>query len=524
MASEALTKLSIDNANNNSVSLNADELINPVRLNPVSIPKAGSLPDRNIVNNVARETGEIIAAETEDAKELKKLRREFGALSKDGSLTDVFNQSLRDSGVSEDSFAELKDIRLQLSDQATASELTKTGIAGAAGQTLGQAGREITQEDREEAVRSAGLAARAAVLQGSIETAQAAATQAVNIAYQDRTLKNQNLTTQINDLSGVVDEQTQQLLDEKQREIDADNEKIKELKSNIAAAMVSGASQSEITQLNDPDMSDEAKLALAQGITARGATEERGLEIEGKRLSNVQARLNIQETQQAINEINEESGEDFSNIVKEIQSLDVSNDKIENLSRNLQSQIDAGDYVGAIASLENTIESSFTGEVKTKFANQRTDFGVMSQLRDAIQIYSDGGGDLGLLTGKAEEISNKLLGVTTNPELTALATQLEREFQTYRTNATGAAFSPEESRDYAKVNPSSKKSLDLNLAIIDGALKTLDDRIVETVTRRVPSATSLYDADATGVTSTNLPDNQIDEEYDFYLEAINLER
>lgn len=49
--------------------------------------------------------------------------------------------------------------------------------------------------------------------------------------------------------------------------------------------MVSGASQAEITKLNDPTLDDASKLALAQSITARGATEMRGLDLEGKRAS-----------------------------------------------------------------------------------------------------------------------------------------------------------------------------------------------------------------------------------------------
>ena len=270
-------------ATNNTGSISANDLANPIDVPKLTEPQVGTLPSSPIVNNVAKETGNIIAAQTEEAKDLKKQRDAFAALSQQGSLTDVYNQQLQAGGVTDTSFKELKDINLQLADRGTASELTKTKIAGAAGQTLGQAGREITQEDREAAVRDAGLAARAAVLQGSIETAQAAATQAVNIAFQDRQLTNQNLSAQIKDLSGTVDKQTQQLLDQKQAQIDADNLAIKELKDNVATAMVSGASQAEINQLNDATLDDASKLALAQSITARGATEERDLDLAVQR-------------------------------------------------------------------------------------------------------------------------------------------------------------------------------------------------------------------------------------------------
>ena len=57
---------------------------------------------------------------------------------------------------------------------------------------------------------------------------------------------------------------------------------------------------------------------------------------------------------------------------------------------------------------------------------------------------------------------------------------------------TGAAFSEAESRDYASVNPTLGKSLNLNLSIIDGALNQLENRITSTVNVRVPGASKLY--------------------------------
>jgi hypothetical protein len=58
---------------------------------------------------------------------------------------------------------------------------------------------------------------------------------------------------------------------------------------------------------------------------------------------------------------------------------------------------------------------------------------------------------------------------------------------------TGAAFSPAESKDYASVNPTLGKSLNLNLSVIDGALNQLENRITSTVDARVPSAKYIYD-------------------------------
>jgi hypothetical protein len=101
----------------------------------------------------------------------------------------------------------------------------------------------------------------------------------------------------------VVDEETRQLLQAEERTYEAELATIKELKENVSQAIVSGASQSEIATMNDPNTPDADKLALAQSITARGANELRNLEIQaseaniaqswaGVRSSNASAALN----------------------------------------------------------------------------------------------------------------------------------------------------------------------------------------------------------------------------------------
>lgn len=270
-----------DRAQEYLASVSANDLAKPVKPIEVPQPQVAEIPKRQsqLVTNITRDTDGFITAQTETAKKRDEVFNQYAALNQGGSLSDLFKSTQADYGVDSGTFKELKDIQLQLNDMDTASEVRKTQIAGAGGQTLGQAGREVTQEDRENAVRSSGLAARAAVLQGNIQTAMAAAKDAVTIAYQDRTLQSQNLINQIEMLQGRVDDQTAQMLEQEKRNYEADIAKVEELKSAVSEAMVSGASQNEIAQLTDPNISDEQKLALAQSITARGATEMRNLDI-----------------------------------------------------------------------------------------------------------------------------------------------------------------------------------------------------------------------------------------------------
>lgn len=156
----------------------------------------------------------------------------------------------------------------------------------------------------------------------------------------------------------------------------------------------------------------------------------------------------------------------------------------------LYDYLEAGDYPSAYNQIANTVEQSLTGETKNRFANSRVDYEVLTGFGKALDSYIDGGGDTGLLKGTAEQIERKL-GSVSNPKLAALAVQLQREFQTYRNTMTGAAFTPKESREYESVNPSSKKSLNLNQVVVEGALNQLKNRVDGTIRAKVPQVTDV---------------------------------
>jgi hypothetical protein len=161
-------------------------------------------------------------------------------------------------------------------------------------------------------------------------------------------------------------------------------------------------------------------------------------------------------------------------------------------NKAIKEALNKNDFVSAYAQVANNVEESLTGDVKTKFANARTDYQVMQGMRDAIEKAQNAGLDTSFLKGTAEQIQRKFGSLATDPRYAVLAVQLEREFQSYRQNMTGAAFSPGESREYGAVNPRTTASLELNLATIDGALNQLENRITSTVNTRIPGAQKLY--------------------------------
>lgn len=251
-------------------SISATALTNPPETPRLREPVQPTIPSgiTSTVKNMRGEVQNIIQADTEESRRLQALREEQASFGFSGQ--DLFNQQLEQGGVNTN-LKELKDINLQLADMQTGSELTKTRIAGAEGQTLAQGQRELTQEDREASVRQMGLAARAAVLTDNINTATQLARDTANFAYQDQQLALTNRQNQINDLRQTADAQTQQLLDAEALRIEQEQAALQEVKANVSAAILAGASQAEVTQLTDPNIPDEQKLALAQSIQAREA-------------------------------------------------------------------------------------------------------------------------------------------------------------------------------------------------------------------------------------------------------------
>lgn len=261
-------------------TISATELTSPVpRIDP-PVP-ALNMNDgsrtTNLVGNVANQTQTFIGENLESRKKAAELASLLGEQTTDAAAQ---RQALSTEYGLPDNLARLQDIQLQLNQANTASDMTKTRIEGAAGQTLGQAGREVTQEDRENAVRTAGIAAEAAVLQGNIETASTLINQAMSDYYSDRQLQNQNMIQQLEYFQGVADDETAQLLEQEKRKYLEDQAKIENLKASIESALLSGASQSEVRQLSGSQLSDDEKLGLAQMIVARGASEMRDREEE----------------------------------------------------------------------------------------------------------------------------------------------------------------------------------------------------------------------------------------------------
>jgi hypothetical protein len=275
-------------------TVSANELANPSPKLNLTTPPAPTIPDR--VNTTINNTLGSIRSQSETAKRLQEEQAAFQTFTDGQSGFDIQNEQLQRFGVTPDVLQELKDIELQMGEMGALSRGREKAIAGGKGQTLAQGAREIAQENAEleNAIYMSGLAARANVLQGNINTGRQLANDAVNIALQDRTFQANAKLQQISQLKEVVDEEQRQLLVAEERKYEAELSTIKELKENVSQAIVSGASQSEIATMNDPNTPDADKLALAQSVVARNAQQDIALDRQAKQanIANIYDQIN----------------------------------------------------------------------------------------------------------------------------------------------------------------------------------------------------------------------------------------
>lgn len=495
--------------------VSAKDLVSPAEPMKLPEPTLPTLPS-TFVENLAPVTktadDAIVRVNSDEAKLQNKL---LGSLTGRDTVStrdvyqDTFDAEIeRMTGVkAPEAMRRLADENIKLAQLQGKFRTAGQKVSSADGQSKVFEGVQLGELSRQEAVEVGNQAILVQALQGNMSAARQTALDTAKFAYDDEVMELDNLISQLDAITGIVDQQRQDIVDAEKAEAEARKEELDRTRTAIDTAILSGgATVAEMQKLTDLNVPDTDKQALAQMIVARTTGEDRNLD-RANTLSNINGRSTTAVTG------------DFSDVISSAANL-VGSERGKTTREAMNSAIESGDYASAYALMANNVEESLTGDVKTKFANARTDYAVLQGMQNAIEEYTNAGGDLGFLKGTADQIARRFGQLKTDPEFASLAVQLEREFQSYRQNMTGAAFSGAESREYASVNPRSTASLDLNLATIDGALNQLENRITSTINTRIPSASKLYDAVAGNVSAP--ADGMTDDEaYEEYLKMQN---
>lgn len=106
-------------------------------------------------------------------------------------------------------------------------------------------------------------------------------------------------------------------------------------------------------------------------------------------------------------------------------------------------------------------------DTKNQVRGRQATLASLADTRQILQEMHDKGVPTNILVGSVEDVARKL-GTSTNPEYVRLANRLMGTLINYRRASTGVQFGEKEAADYAKMFPTYKNDLPVNLALIDG--------------------------------------------------------
>ncbi len=450
----------------------------------ITPPTTTTSPEKTTYQKILEKVGGLSDALGMKSEETKKLQEQQKLTAKTENATKDYNA--------------YNQAKLDLQQQIESANVRTGG-----GTTAGGA-QEVSEITRRGNANLANLAVQSQASQGLLSAAEKTIKDKIDAQFQPITDQIDYLTKfaslNANDLTEKEKFQLTENMNQKKTDLANVTKTTEDLHSTLLKNGAPISVYSSLDKVNNDFVSGKLTASDAQArmlqIAAPYGVDNVDKAFKQQQLDN--ARLQGQKLSQEIESGKPATGE-YAPIINAVSSL-VGATKAPAVKRSISTALENGDFKTAYANVANAVEDSLTGTNKTKFADARTDIGVMSGMRNAIEQYTNAGGNIGFLKGSADDIAKKFGQLATDKKFAALGVQLQREFQTYRNSMTGAAFSPAESKEYAAVNPRSNASLDLNLATIDGALAQLSNRVTSTIDQRIPDAKKIYDL-ATGLPS-----------------------
>lgn len=121
---------------------------------------------------------------------------------------------------------------------------------------------------------------------------------------------------------------------------------------------------------------------------------------------------------------------------------------------------------------QNAIEGENV-DVKNQVLGRMATIASLKDTQDILKEMKAKGVPTNIIAGSAEDVARKL-GTSTNPEYVALGNRLAGTLINYRRAATGVAFGEKEGAQYARMFPSYKNTMPVNLALIDGLMREMN--------------------------------------------------
>jgi len=124
------------------------------------------------------------------------------------------------------------------------------------------------------------------------------------------------------------------------------------------------------------------------------------------------------------------------------------------------------------ATIQMAVESENV-DTKNQVLGRMMTLAAMTDVQSMLHELKDKGIPTNWFVGKMEDFERKL-GMSSNTEYVRLGNRLHDLLVAYRRAATGVAFSARESADYARMFPNYSNELPVNLALIDGLVRSIE--------------------------------------------------
>lgn len=224
---------------------------------------------------------QIIQAQTAEAEQRNNILNQLlsmEGLNTQDTFQNALNQSLANiTGQDPNEFMQqLSDANVALATLQGKFRSGAQAISGAQGQSKVFEGVQLNELERQRAVEVGNQALLVQALQGNFDTARQIALDTANFASEDKKVELQNLLAQYDALTGIVDQQTQQLLDQEKAKIQAELADTERTQGLVDNAIVAGmATVEEMQYLTSTEVDNATKQRIAMEIINRGARSDR---------------------------------------------------------------------------------------------------------------------------------------------------------------------------------------------------------------------------------------------------------
>lgn len=133
----------------------------------------------------------------------------------------------------------------------------------------------------------------------------------------------------------------------------------------------------------------------------------------------------------------------------------------------------AGDIERAKEAIATTAISALPAEQQNKAFGRLVAIDALRDIQASLVAYKARGGNTGIFTGTAEQISQKI-GQTSDPVLAQIGNKIALSMIAYRNSVSGAAFTESEAQAYERLFPNILKGDELNNARITSLINVFD--------------------------------------------------